>query len=733
MKKINVKEYEIRFENGGVAVWKNGKELYFNHRPIYVSVKNIGAISIFRDEPYDTVCETAEGIAASGKFVSDNGSEFSVQDCYKVVENDLLINRVVKVLKKGTKDLGFQTKIGFWMSASEAIEDYDYFSPGEWYKQNEYAAPEAQGINKNASYYWRKETYSGLPMFAMQNIASGETICVSRYQADVVLGTVDRVASENFVDPKTNIGALGISKPKPEALLYTYYSAPIRKPINAKVDGLSVDYIYPGTNGEIPSGVVGPVEGKDPMSLRRVNHPVEEGFKQNYTIAICFGNYDSYQEMMKDTWRHVYVRMKDQLADIDNELLFHNNMKLLTQVTNEYEEGVWGTPFAAQLPQFDPNSTSAEIGFVGQQTGIGYQLIRYGMKENYPEAVVKGKGIIDFWVNKTMTETGCPKVWYQLAMDQFEPQPQWIRQIGNGLEGILDAYVFLHNQGEEKSTWLTYCEKTADWLCVNQNEDGSFYRSYNYDGSMCMDSKANTPSVVRFLILMYVVLSKESYKEAALKAGEWTYENMYIGMEYRGGTCDNADIQDKEAGLYAMFAFLSLYDLTNDQKWVEAAKGAADYVETFTYMWNFPITTPYPTMPFNTKRISGQSHILVGSGAADVYMACGSYVYYRLYLITGDKHYLDYAEFIHLNTKQANDIDGSLGAAIPGLVHESGLFCEQMYYGNYHWLPWCTFVEVDPVSRMVDTFGVYEIVDAEKLPMEERQEKNQILKDYYVR
>ncbi|MBQ0000331.1 MAG: hypothetical protein KBT01_02170 [Clostridiales bacterium] len=731
MPALYCKNYEISFADGGVFIQKAGKTIYFNKRPVYVSVKTIGAISIFRDVPYETCEENTEGVSAQAAFTSENGSEFLVKDQYQVLEEDIVVKRTVEVLKKGAKDLGFQTKIGFWMSASENMEDYNYFSPGEWYKHNEYASPIAQGQQNDASYYWRKETYSGLPMFAMQNIASGETICLSRTNADVKLGSVDRIASENYVDPKATIGALGISQPKPEALLYTYYNADIRMPINAETDGLSIDYIYPGANGEIPAHAKGPVEGKVPMSLMRVNHPIEPGFPHEYSVSIYLGNYETFQSMMKDTWRHVYVRMKDDLADLSNEILFHNNMKLLTEVTNEYAPGVFGTPFAAQLPQFDPNSTSSEIGFVGQQTGIGYQLIRWGTMENNEEAVLKGKGIVDFWVKKTMTDTGCPKVWYQMAMDQFEPQPQWIREIGDGLEGILDAYVYLHNQGEEQPEWLDYCEKTADWLVQNQNEDGSYYRSYNYDGTMCMDSKANTPSVIRFLIEMYFVLGKPEYKTAAIKAGDWTYDNLYLNMEYRGGTCDNMDIQDKEAGIYAMFAFLSLYDLTEEDCWVEACKGAADYVETFTYIWNFPVTTPYPAMPFNKNHISGQSHITVGPGSADVYMACGSYVYYRLYLITGDEHYLDYAEFIHLNSKQANDVDGSFGYAIPGLVHESGFFCEQLYRGNYHWLPWCTFVEVDPVSRMVDTFGVYEIADAEKLPLEERLERNKIYKNWY--
>lgn len=743
---LKSKNCEFQFTDAGaVFILVDGIDDYFNSKPIYVSVKDISAVSTFREVPYESVEGVGEGqprnpdsklisyvydcVVATGTITSNNGSEFKFTDTYKAIDDDVVINRKVTVISKSVKDLGFQTKIGFSM-AGGMVHDYDYFSPGEWYKNNEYAAFEAQGKNMQCNYYWRKETYSGLPMFAMQNKKNGETICFSRYKADVQLPTLTSMASENFVDPKATVGALGVSIPTSEALLYTYYSAPLRKELDIHTNGLFIDYIYPGTNGEIPTAAIGPVSTEQPMSMKRTNHPVEVGFTQDYTIAVNIDFYPNFQTMMKKTWRHVYARLKDELVDISNEELFENNMKLLTQVTNEYNPGVWGTPFAAQLPQFDPNSTSAEMGFVGQQTGIGYQLIRWGTIKGEEEAIIKGKGIIDFWVNKTMTDIGCPRVWYHLGMDQFEPQPIWIRQIGDGLEGILDAYVFLHNRGEEHSDWLDYCIKTADWLCDNQNEDGSFYRSYNYDGSMCMDSKANTPSVVRFLVLMKVVTGQDRYEEAAYRAGVWTFDNLYVDMEYRGGTCDNADIQDKEAGIYALFAFLALYDLRGEDIWIEAACGAADYVETFTYMWNYPIATNFPTMPFNTHRISGQSHITVGSGAADVYMACGSYVYYRLYLITGDEHYRDYAEFIHLNTKQANDIDGSLGAAIPGLVHESGFFCEQLYQGNYHWLPWCTFVEVDPVSRMLDTFGVYEIADADKIPMEERQKMNRVLENY---
>ena len=91
---------------------------------------------------------------------------------------------------------------------------------------------------------------------------------------------------------------------------------------------------------------------------------------------------------------------------------------------------------------------------------------------------------------------------------------------------------------------------------------------------MRMDSKANTISAVRFLVQLYLVTGDERYREAALKAGEWSYQNVYLNMEYRGSTCDNTDIIDNESGIYAMFGFMSLYDLTGEQKWLEALIGA---------------------------------------------------------------------------------------------------------------------------------------------------------------
>ena len=351
--------------------------------------------------------------------------------------------------------------------------------------------------------------------------------------------------------------------------------------------------------------------------------------------------------------------------------------------------------------------------------------------KNEPESYQKGLNIIDFWVRTAMSDIGAPYNCYNPTINGFEPMPFWTRMIADGLENILDAYVFMKKKGEEKGAWLEFCRKAADWLVRIQNEDGSWYRAYNTDdGSMRMDSKANTISVVRFLIQFYLVTGDERYKEAALKAGEWSYDNIYKNMEYRGSTCDNSDIMDNESGIYAIFGFLSLYDLTGEQKWLDALIGAADYTETWTYSWSFPVRVLWPNHPFTKNSISGQSPVTLGGGGGDMYMAACAYVYYRLYVITGDEHYRDYAEFIHNNTRQANDVDGSFGYALPGLSHEGGRFADQTFVSHYHWLPWVTYVEIDPTSRLYDTFGAYDISGAEKLDPAERAVRNRIYDTY---
>lgn len=727
--KLQYGHYALSFSNGGIEVFRGDQKLYFNQRPMSVTVKTALTSNAFYDGAYEQVVETDGAVTATGVLRLPTGSAFAFEDVYTAAADGYRVARQVTVLETGD-DEGFASKFSLYMAQSDQPADYECFAPGCWYIHNEFARENYMGRDLDCEYYWKFETRHALPLFAMRHSTSGEMVALSRWAADVQLRNMDAVLSGNTVDPTFTIGSIGMSRPEAKTLSYMYYGFAVRRDHPVPLQGLSIDYVYPGSEGQCATGQqYGGLDFRNkPMSFWRINHPVAQGFSHSYSVAINFGCHDTFHEMMRDSWRSVYARMRDKLFEVDNTKHFHNCMKIFMKYTRKYGDA-WGLPFAAQLPRMDVSTASFQFGFVGQQPGIGYLLMRYGILEDVEEAREKGFGILDFWVKAADRESGLPPMCYHPVMEDFEPYPHYIRMLADGLEAIVEAWRFLHKRGIEKPEYLRFCQKAAEWLVVVQNEDGSYYRAYEADSSIRMDSKSNTPSIIRFLVQMYLITGKEAYRTAALRAGEWTLAVAYPKLEFRGGTCDNFDIQDKEAGIYGIWGFLALYDLTREERWLEAAKGAADYTETWTYAWNFPVVSPWPNHPFTRYGISGQSVITIGA-VADVYMAACSYTYFRLYLLTKDSHYLDFAEFVDRNTRQSNDVDGTCGYAMPGLGHEFGGFALQMLESAYHWLPWCTFVETEPAARLYDTFGVYEVSKAKELDMAKLEEMNDIYKDY---
>jgi hypothetical protein len=79
------------------------------------------------------------------------------------------------------------------------------------------------------------------------------------------------------------------------------------------------------------------------------------------------------------------------------------------------------------------------------------------------------------------------------------------------------------------------------------------------------------------------------YLAAAIRAGNFCWTHIHEAFAYVGGTPDNPNVMDKEAGVLAMNAFLALHDATRDQRWIDAAAQAADFTETWQYTWNIPM------------------------------------------------------------------------------------------------------------------------------------------------
>jgi len=230
-----------------------------------------------------------------------------------------------------------------------------------------------------------------------------------------------------------------------------------------------------------------------------------------------------------------------------------------------------------------------------------------------------------------------------------------------------------------------------------------------------------TDHPIPFLVDLYKATGDARYRDAALRAGTFCLRSVHGPYTYVGGTPDNPNVLDKEGGMMALDAFLALYDIAQDKRWLAAAVQAADYSETWVYCWNIPMPPGDPKIVFpKNRRTEGLSLIAAGHSGSDTYMAAAPFFFYRLSLLTGDAHFRDMARLLLHDTKQLLDWDGTLGYASPGLQTEALSLPPPRGHGTTHWLPWLTVAHLTPLIRLRDTFGSFDIAEIEKLPKSER-------------
>ena len=692
----NVKgEIGIEFLN------KQGERLFRQPLPLVMLIKT-GAGSPFTCEAaYESVKMDNGTLECTGSIETLYGSRFKCTDTYKVHGNPggFVIDRSVKVVKTDPRDLGFQSVFGVFADTVRSMEDYSFFSPAVWYNQNKKVRQGAIGSVDSHEFSYFRETRLGLPMVMMYDPDRKSHLSIGHYNPEIGSG-VDENSSEWLVDASIQYASLGVHrKPYPQ-----------------------LNFIYPASEGEINY-----VDRKIPWISR--SHPVTRDVKHDYSMLVFLGSARDYQSSMRASWRYFYEAFNPDIVECDIEKVFKAGVDILGNVTREYYPGTMGTPFTCYIATGEPKGISHQIGFTGQQGPVGYQLLRYGLLNKDPLYALKGAAVIDFWADSAFLETDFPKMWYISQASgkpypHFREWPTFMRSATDGMEGILDAWMFIDRYGIPKENWFRACKKFGEWLVRTQNPDGSFYRKINWDGSIDNAEKYNTSNPIRFLINLYWATDDERYLETALKAGEWCYEYIHKPGHYIGGV-NNSNSIEKEGGVLALYAFTALYDATGDEKWLQGAMAAADFCETWTYCWDIPVRkSDNPVNIYDKVGTSGQSFISTHASGVDNFMAFVDFYYYRLYLFTGQRHYLDFAKFLQNNTKQTTDWDGKFGYKYPGLVQEAHNVSSFTLRSVETWLPWATIAELDPLSKFAEMFGTMDIDEIEKLPMEKRQEMN---------
>lgn len=622
-------------------------------------------------EAYTTITATDYGYEASANLTTSSGSVIKVRDAYYLAPEAEIgafnVKRSVEIISANSLDTGFASE--FKLNAYHA-QQYEYFVPNNIFKT----------LTTMRSF---RETQLGLPMMMMRAAESGATLSVARYQPVIHYDNNDYASLE--VDPTSK----------------------------------DIKVVYPSKEGN------------------RKYHQLVEETSHVYDVVMRAETTSDYEQATASVYNAHFNLQSQRIVDTDIDKVYEViNEDYKTLLHAEEQENPdsgkkytsYGLPWRIHIEDGAIGPYTYQAGFIGQQIPSAYNMMLYGLMNNDFESLQNGVNVIDFWVDDAefMSIAGVPYIWYDTWADDFRAYPSFIRMAVDAMEGLLDAYRLASAHGINKESWFTALTMFAEFLAYNQNEDGSYYRTYNYDGGPFVSwdngieeppgnivqsfSKSSTPMPVRFLGKFYELTNNELYKQAALKAGDYIYENLYLTGYYQGGTCDNPNAIDKEAGVFAMYAYDTLYTLTGNQKWLTALKQATAFTMSTVLVSSFPVrnSSLKAAKPLMAGYTDGLSFINSSANSGvDNYISFIYYQLFRIYIHTGEATYLRQAEFVQQNTKSIMDWDGSLDYPYRSLVAEASSVTTFTFGSadNGVWVTWSSAANAEPIAKMYTNFG----------------------------
>ncbi|MFF0344982.1 hypothetical protein [Kribbella sp. NPDC004875] len=665
--------------------------------PLRIEVK-VGDAPVRSAAGYASLVVSGGRASGVGQVTTATGGRYEFRDEWRTDGSAVTLSRsVTAVAPNPLQEMGFASSLEILPAAAGPLSEQDLLLPA-------IRAGSTAGIgggiagNDAAEWILVREMRMTLPFAALRNRRSGRTISLAHVDAAPRTATDGRYPENSnawWIHEDVQFASLGV------------HQLPEHK--------TALAIAYPGSEGDITY-----LGGQ----WTRRSHPARAGFTHTYQVRIAAAESETFATAARDAWRDHWKLFKVTPLKDRNRQVHESGLALLDSQVARYN-GKPGLPFRSRLDSGEADAVSYMMGFVGQQVPAGFQLLRSGLRDGNSARRAKGQDILDFWATEAPLPNGLVRLWID------GDQPRWrdwyqafVRVAADGMDGMVDACRLMRDRGEPVAAWEKAVTGFADFLVRKQYADGSFARSYNQDGSVASDARSNTSHPIRFLCNTAVLTGDDRYRKAALAAGEWYLANTK-DWQFIGGTADNPNVLDKEAGGMAMNASLALYNLTGEDRWLDLARRAADFTETWLVAWRWRITTPRRS--YARDGAFGLSFIAAGHSGVDNWICYQSWNFYRIFLFTGDPHYRDVALTILTAGVRTTELPGqSQGYAVPGLVEEAIGLSDLVVSGSNVWLPWCSVAEVEPLSRFLDTFGTLDLGALEAIPLAERQRANRM-------
>jgi hypothetical protein len=645
---------------------------------------------------YKSIEQQNSAVRAQTQINYNDGIKFDINDVWNVSGTTISVSRKVEVA--GDDPGGFNSSIGFVIDTSLNWLDMNCFVPGALYGDPAYNTERAPGgtLNNEARHFQMREDILAAPLFALSfaNGASVSMLNPSPQGASTVQET--KLTDDIMTDSRFQFGSLGVWQKDGEPVKFGF-----------QFPGSTSMYRY------------GPDAPKEARWIRRY-HPLKNGFNHSYKTSFRFATDEPFLKMVRNSWRWAWATLKPEAEPIDvRQMRRVLTDHLFAQAATI--EGRSGIPFAiatfdTSAPQW--NWTMTAMGFVSKNIECADHFLREGDRDSS----LRGQSMRKTGLNiiasmiRALLKIPLQASGYDLTTgkpwtgDRQEWLAPWLRNVTEGMSVLMHAYQRERKLGRLHPEWIKWVKSYVDWLLLQQREDGSFPRRWIAGSSEVAEPTGSTSYCpVPLLLIMSEETGDPKYQQSAFRAAEYVWENWTSKSLFVGGTSDNPNITDKEAGMLSLEAYLSLYESTSDSKWLERAKVAADYTESWIWIWNLPMPVDADNAHLHWKKgvptIGLQGINARGPGGVDEYLDWSAPSYAKLYLYTKDQHYLDVARILLHATKSM--------VALPGRQYDMrGIGFQQEHWrlgpgrfgrgvgGHRFWLPWISSNHLHSISGL---------------------------------
>lgn len=644
---------------------------------------------------YRSLHSAGDSIEAVGQ-VTLGGAQIEVTDQWRVADGFFRLDRVCRVASDGAGGFNIRTRFQLAQGSPEAVR---VFVPGMIYGTSAHLTKVAIGgadvwnADRAFDVIIREDRMPG-PIVAMFVPGGANLALFDAAPTGIapIEDTTDTEGKELIVDGM-GLNALGFQGNRDE------FVAVFCSPAN---EG---EVTYQGTT--YPYGQL--------RTWRRRFQALRAGAEVRCSAGYRISSEASFPECATQAWRTLYNHLAPQYPHQEIERLADALVTRLVQTVEDIPGGGRGLPNFLHLPHRGRREmNNAIMGFTGKNLESANFMLRWA--DDHPGAEGElarreAEAIIATFLRLKVD----PPEAEGYNLDSGEPALAikrhgviYLRSFGDDMKSVARAYLREKAHGRVHDDWCTWLERFAVWLVGQQREDGSFPRNWRpVTGEVADPSPWSTYNPIPFLVHMHEITGNRTYLDSAIRAGEFCWQSGHCDFVFIGGTIDNPDIIDKEAGTLSLEAYLALHHATQDAKWIERAEQAARFSETWVYIWNVPMPEGEDDTTLHWKKglpTIGLQLIASGHSLVDMYMAFDADEFAKLWRLTNDPHYLDVARLLLHATKTMISLPDrlfDLGGA--GWQQEHWSIAPRRGYGLHRgWLPW------NSTSQLA---GIYDLKD----------------------